>query len=216
MLVGVPGEDFSVTTIEGERPVRVVLMQRRLAGQVWDLAAPGGAALAATNVSILASSEQAGETSAVAQLAERDIFFHLLTDREPAVACPALELTGSYDPQFGVSSASGEAELLQPDLQFTKRRDGDLWIWEAEVAPDLLAGLAEVILHAEYDGDCARAYLGETLISDHYLGRWQYREAGLKNWLRAPGPLRLEFERTRHVDLRVMPVVETELRIRWR
>ena len=215
MLLGVPGENMSITTIAGERPLRVVHLERRLAGWVWDLAGPGGNRVAATNLTVLESSEQDGETVARVQITEPEVFFHLLTDREPVVGLPELELAGAYDAAAGLYSAAGRARLPQVDLAFTKRREGELWIWETEVTPALLEGLAELILHAEYDGDCARAYLDGQLISDHYLGRWQYWELGLTHWLRAPGTLRLEFERTRHADLRVMPVVETEMRVRW-
>jgi hypothetical protein len=215
LLLGVPGENMSVTTLEGPRPLRVVHLERRLAGWVWDLAGPGGNRVAATNLALLESNESGGETTARVQITEPEIFFHLLTDREPVVGLPELELTGSYDAEAGLYSASGRAQLPPVELTWTKRREGELWIWETEVAPALLDSLAELILHTEYDGDCARAFLDGRLISDHYLGRWQYWELGLKNWLHAPGKLRLEFERTRHADLRLMPVVETEMRVRW-
>ncbi|HEY3396231.1 MAG TPA: beta-galactosidase [Armatimonadota bacterium] len=216
LLAGVPGENLSVVTVGEAEPVRIVLMERRLAGQVWDLAAPGGPVVAASNLAILESTVSGSQTVATVQLTEPDVFLHLICDREPVVGLPQVELTGGWDPATGVYSASGRAAVPPVEIPFTQRREGELWVWEAEVRPEQLAGLAELILHAEYDGDCARAYLDETLISDHYMGRWQYWEAGLKNWLTAPATLRLEFERTRQVDLRVMPVVETEMRVEWK
>ncbi|HEY3417243.1 MAG TPA: hypothetical protein VGM23_10200, partial [Armatimonadota bacterium] len=215
MLIALPGENLQVTTIAGERPLRVVLMERRLAGYVWDLATPTGSAVAAANITILESTCAAGHTRARVQLAEADIFFHLLNDQAPRISCPELPLTGSYDAQSGVYSATGSTKLPAPEIAFTKRREGDCWIWEAPVSPALLDGLAELVLHAEYDGECARAYLNGTLISDHYWGRFQYWELGLKNWLTGPATLRLEFEQTRHVDLRPRPIVETWLEIDW-
>ena len=191
-------------------------MERGLAGSVWDLAAPGGGVVAATNLTVLESCCQNGQTKAEVQFSEEDVFLHILTDEEPAITCGAIDFTASYDSDHGVFSASGRARRPSPRLIFAKRRSGERWVWETDVSPSILEGLEEILIRINYEGDCARAYLDDRLIGDHYYGRFLTWSLGLKDHLSAPGCLRLEFERTRGVDLRFVPVVHACLDISWR
>ena len=100
-------------------------------------------------------------------------------------------------------------------IAWTKRRAGGRLTWEADVTPALLADTRDVVVHAQYQGACARAYLGDTLISDHYVGRFLLWEIGLRDWLHAPGKLRLEFDDTLEATVEVRSVVEHELHIEW-
>ena len=214
-LIAAPGDNFQLTTIDGESPLRIVLMERGLAGNVWDLAAPGGNVVTATNLTVLESSWREGVTKAKVQISQEDVFLHILASAEPILACEAIDFASSFDRDHGVFSASGRACLPSPRLSFCKRRDGERWVWEADIGPTLLEGLEELIIRADYDGDCAQAYLDGRLIGDHYYGRFQPWELGLKDHLFSPGRLRLEFERARRVDLRLMPVVQAWLDLSW-
>jgi hypothetical protein len=204
-----------VNVFDLAQPIRLVYLERELAGDVWDLAAPDGPVVASSNVMVLDSQCQGSATRAKIQINRPDFSLWMFCARQPTLTAPGLEIQGQFNAEFGVYEAFGRFAFPERKLEFRKRREGKRFIWEADVAPGLLDGLRDLLLTANYQGACARAYLNGNLISDHYFGRFLVWELGLRDWLQAEGTLRLEFEDTIDVDLKVVPSVETEVQIEW-
>lgn len=215
MLIGIPGENYQINIIDNENPLRVILMERNLAGCVWDIAAPGSVAVAASNFVILESKFEDGKTRALVQISDPDFYLHIFDNSPLRVESSLLKINESYNSEFGVYEASGEAMISSPAIDFSKERKNRCWVWQADLSPELLDGLHDLVLNINYDGENARAYLNDNLISDHYYGRFLAWEVGLKNVLKEPGSLRLEFEHTRSVDMKTVPIVETWIDIVW-
>ncbi|MCC6581043.1 MAG: beta-galactosidase [Phycisphaeraceae bacterium] len=203
-LIGRPGVPMTISILDLDQPVRVVHLERELAGNVWDLDSPRGPVVAITNLSLL----DGGKT---VQAQQSDYFLWILAPTEPHIA----GLAGNYDEAFGLYHASGNVTMPAPTLTWTRHRQGNIWTWEADVDPELLAGTHDVVLRINYQGACARAYLNEKLISDHYFGRFLVWEVGLRDWLKSPGKLLLAFEDTLDAQLQIAPVIEWNWNINW-
>jgi len=214
-LVGRAGARAQLSVLDMPKPVRVVHVSRELAGCAWDVASPDGDVVAFSNLCLLESDCRGGKTTVRAQAQREDFFLQMLAPREPVLSARGLTVDGTFDAEFGLYEATGSVECPRPAVGFAKRREGNLLVWEADVAPEMLEGVRDVVLRTHYKGACARAYLDGRLISDHYFGRHLVWEAGLRDWLSEPAKLRLEFEDACEVDLEVVPVVDFDLQISW-
>ncbi len=131
MLVGVPGQNLQVSIVDN---LRVVLMERGLAGLVWDVAHADGTVVAASDMALLDSACANNKTRVRVQIVEEDVFLHILTPSQPLLKSPTLDLSGSYDEEFGVYSANGLAKLPDVDVELrdcqsynTSGQNVDLW-----------------------------------------------------------------------------------------
>lgn len=126
-------------------------------------------------------------------------------------------VAGQFDSAFCVFEGLGTvADWPEKNIAWRKRREGNRLIWEADVTPALLDGTRDVVIEARYKGTCGRAYLGDHLISDHYFGRFLFWEIGLRDWLTQQGVLSLEFDECSEADVKVVPVVERDLKVQWK
>jgi hypothetical protein len=214
-VLSAPGPDIQVICIGSETPVRLVLMERGLAGEVWDVASPHGTLVAASNMRLLGSRVDGRSTKLAVQANEADFDLFLLAPSAPCLRTPFPEFDETFDPEFGLYRASGAIALPKPQIEFSRRRMGTSYVWEAEVSPELLAGLRDLVLCAEYEGTCARATLNGRLVSDHAYGRHLFWEIGLRDWIAEAGLLRIEFENCRKAEISLCPIVEFEAEISW-
>jgi hypothetical protein len=214
-LVGRPGATMQISIFDQPNPLRIVHMERDLANEVWDVAAPGGAVVASTPLFILDSKCHGKTTTMTVQARQSDFSLWMLCPQRPTFKGQGLALRGNYNPEFGLFEGNGEIAMPEKRISWNKRREGENLVWEAQVSPDLLKDVSDVILRSHYRGACARAWLNGILISDHYFGRFLVWEIGLRDWLTAPGNLRLEFEDTQDAKLEVVPVMETEWQVTW-
>ncbi len=222
-VLSAPGPDIQIIKIEGETPVRLVLMERKLAGDVWDCDSPHGKLVAASNTRLLESSIEGNTTRMLIQTDEEDFDFFLLSPSPPSLNGPFKELGETYDPEFGLYRASGSVRLPESGIDFSRRKSDASYIWEADIKPDILKGLSDLVLYAEYEGTSARAMFNGELISDHAYGRHLFWEIGLRDWIgRAGAPkdkaghLEIVFENCRKANISVKPVVEFNAHIEWR
>jgi len=213
-LVGRAGAGMQISILDLDKPVRIVHLDRERAGDAWDMASPFGPLVASCTATVLDSTSAPGshESRVRLELRRPDFSLWLLTPAEPSMP----EVAGQFDAEFGVFEGLGMiADWPEKTLVWRKRREGNRLVWEADVTPALLEGVRDVVIEARYQGACGRAYLGDRLISDHYFGRFLVWEVGLRDWLSAPGVLRLAFDDCSEADVTIVPVVERELTIRW-
>jgi len=213
-LIGRTGTGIVVTVLDLDHPVRIVHLNRERAGDVWDISSPFGALVASCTATVLQSHADSDACTSSVQLELRrpDFSLWILTPSEPL----APGLTGNFDAEFGVFEGMGEVEdWPAKTLIWRKRREGSRLIWEADVASDFLHGTRDVVLVTKYQGACARAYLGNRLISDHYFGSFLQWEIGLRDSLAGLEVLRLEFDECAEVTVELAPVVERVLTIQW-
>ena len=215
-VVSVPGADVQIVTIDGEVPVRFVLMERKLAGEVWDVASPHGMLVAASNMRLLESRVDDGNTKVQIQTDERDFDLFLLTPSRPSLSGPFAEVSETYDAEFGLYRASGTVTLPETRIAFSRRKVDASYVWEAEVTPECLTGLRDLVLYAEYEGTSAKATLDGRLISDHAYGQYLFWEIGLRDWIGEGGLLRIEFENCRKAAVSLRPIVEFEAELDWK
>lgn len=88
-------------------------------------------------------------------------------------------------------------------------------MWEAEITPECLSGLRDLVLYAEYEGTSAKATIDGRLISDHAYGQNLFWEVGLGDWIGEGGLLRIEFEGCRKAEVSLRPIVELEAELVW-
>ncbi len=204
-LVGRPGATLQVSVLDLDRSVRIVHVERELAGNAWDLNSPDGPLVAFSNLRLL-------DGGRLAQADSADFYLYILSPHEPRIA----GIEGRYDAEFGIYEAGGSLPYPTKSIAWRKSREGSTLVWEADVDPVLLDGTCDVVLRADYSGACARAWLDGRLISDHYFGRFLVWETGLRDWLTASGKLRLEFEDTIEATVQVVPIVEHELQLAFK
>ncbi|MBI4025229.1 MAG: beta-galactosidase [Verrucomicrobia bacterium] len=217
-LIARPGATMQINVLELERRVRIIHLERELAGDAWELESPDGKLVALSNLCILDSTCEGSPSTAgraLVQTQGEDFHLWLLTPRPPEISGPGLSIEATYDAEFGLYEAFGRIQFPAKTLSWTKRRKGRLLHWETRISPAFLDGARDVALRLQYQGACARAYLDGRLISDHYFGRFLTWEIGLRDWVRADGALRLEFEDTREVDLKIVPIIESDWQIAW-
>lgn len=214
-IVSTPGPDLQIITIHSETDIRLVVMERNLAGEVWDVESPSGTLVAASNMRLLQSSVKNGKTQIRVQTDEKDFDFFLLTPAKPCLSGPFTVIDEVYDPESGLYRASGSVKMPEPKIVFSKKKDKASFIWEADITPDMLSGLRDLVLYAEYEGTLAKAYLDGKLISDHAYGSYLFWEIALGDWAEKGGHLKIEFENCRKADIKVKPVVEFDAEIEW-
>lgn len=215
-VLSMPGADVQIITIEGEVPVRLVLMERNLAGEVWDIPSPHGTLVAASNMRLLESHVDNQKTKVQIQTDEQEFDLFLLTPSKPCLSGPFAEVSETYDAKFGLYRASGTVILPELKIAFSRRKVDTSYVWEAEVTPECLNGLRDMVIHAEYEGSSAKATLDGRLISDHAFGRHLFWEIGLRDWIGEGGLLRVEFENCRKADISVRPIVEFKAEMEWK
>ncbi|MDD5707720.1 MAG: beta-galactosidase [Kiritimatiellae bacterium] len=214
-LVGRPGPTMQISVFDQPRPLRIVHLEHELAGEVWDVAAPDGAVVASSSVCLLESRCQGQTTTVKVQSQRTDFSLWMLCPQRPTFRGPGLTMQGEYHADFGLFEGCGTLAAPEKRIAWRRRREGANLVWEAQVTPVLLEGVADVILRSNYRGACARAWLDKVLISDHYFGRFLMWEVGLRAWLKAPATLRLEFEGTQEADVAVVTAIESEWQIDW-
>jgi len=214
-LIARPTSQIQVNTLDMATPVRIVHVTREMAGYAWDIASPGAPLVSFSNLNILESNCADGKTTVKCQAMRDDFFMNILSPEEPVITAQEATIDGVFDSESGVFSASGTVKRPQPVLSFTKRLERTTHIWECDVSPEMLSGMQDLILKVNYQGACARAYLDDRLISDHYFGRFLYWEIGLRDWLSGSQKLRLEFEDTTEVNLELIPVMDFSMEISW-
>lgn len=214
-LIGIPGSRFLISEMEGERPLRIVLLERALAGQVWDVPRADCQEVMVCNAQLYAAMPHGESTSLRLRTDDPNIYFHLFTPYAPQLTSPQVEITGSYDEQGKVYSGSGK--LVMPDVRLDGEQhyEGRTLVWETEIPTTFPDNMVDLLLRCHYDGRNARAYLNGHLISDHYYGKFQTWEFGLNHVLHRGRHLSLMFEDTHTVDIQVCPLVETTLDIHW-
>ncbi|RKY74411.1 hypothetical protein DRQ00_11835 [candidate division KSB1 bacterium] len=215
-ILSTPGPNVQIISIDGESSVRLVLMERKLAGDVWDVASPQGRLVAASNMRLLESRIEDKKTKVRIQTNERDFDLFLLTPSAPSLSGPFADVNEKYDQEFGLYRACGTIPLPEPKIAFSKRKTDTSYIWEAEIKPECLAGLTDLVLYIEYEGSSAKAMLDGRLISDHGFGRYLFWEIGLRDWIGEGGLLSIEFENCRKADISIRPTVEFEAELRWK
>ena len=215
-ILSTPGPNVQIISIDGETSVRLVLMERKLAGEVWDVASPHGRLVAASNMRLLESRIEDKKTKVRIQTNERDFDLFLLTPSAPSLSGPFADVNEKYDQEFGLYRACGTIPLPEPKIAFSKRKTDTSYIWEAEIRPECLAGLTDLVLHIEYEGTSAKAMLDGRFISDHGFGRYLFWEIGLRDWIGEGGLLSIEFENCRKADISIRPTVEFEAELRWK
>ena len=214
-VLSVPGPDLQIICMDSETPLRFVLMERELAGDVWDVASPHGRLVAASNMSLLESRIEDKKTKVRIQTNERDFDLFLLTPSAPSLSGPFADVNEKYDQEFGLYRACGTIPLPEPKIAFSKRKTDTSYIWEAEIRPECLAGLTDLVLYIEYEGTSAKAMLDGRFISDHGFGRYLFWEIGLRDWIGEGGLLSIEFENCRKADISIQPIIEFEAEIGW-
>ena len=214
-LLGRTGGDLAVAELDGPVPVRYVLMAQSLAGEIWDLAAPGNPCVTASNLRVLESRCEGDATTALVEAEAGQFHLYVLSPRAP-LTLEGAELSGvAAETGPGLCRMSGRIGRPAPELDFDVKLSGDNLTYEAALEPGLLDGLHDLALRCEFDGAYGKAFLDGELISDHPYGKFLFWEIGLRGWLRRPSRLKLEFEGARRADVRVVPIVQTELRIKW-
>lgn len=215
VLVGRPGPALQVTRFGGRKPVRVVHVNRELAGMAWDVASPQGPVVAFSTMPLLESCSEGNRTSVTAEVRDERFQLWMLSERQPKVEGVGFTIEQMYDSQTGLYHATGVAPLPKRDLAWQVSRQSESWVWQAAVSPEILSGLADLIIEARYRGAHARAFLDNHLISDHYFGEHLVWEVALRDWLNRPGTLRLEFAGGTDAHVRLRPVLQTTLDIHW-
>ena len=216
-ILGRPGDDLAVAEIDGPEPIRYVLMTQSLAGEAWDLAAPGGPCVAASSLRVLDSHCEGGSTSARVEAEAGQFHLHILSPRQP-LAVEGSGLSGvslESDGEAGLCRVSGRIGRSAPEIDFSAKLGGGKLVYEAKVDPGILASLHDLALRCDYDGSYGKAFLDDELISDHPYGKHLFWEVCLRDWLVKRSRLRLEFEGARQADVRLVPIVQTELKVRW-
>jgi len=214
-LIARTGHEMQLSVLDLDRPVRVVHVSRESAGDVWGVASPDGDIVAFSDLALLDSSCRDGKTTVRAQTQGADFYLRMLAQRRPALSAESLTVNESFNDDFGLYDAVGKVDTPARNIPFVKRREGKLLVWQADVAPELLDGVRDLVLRLYYKGQCGRALLDGRLISDHYFGRFLFWEVGLRDWLSAPGKLRLEFEGTDEVRLDVVSILDFDMEIAW-
>ncbi|MFH1007020.1 MAG: hypothetical protein V1800_05870 [Candidatus Latescibacterota bacterium] len=215
-VLSAPGPDVQVLCMDGKTPLRVVLMERELAGEVWDVASPHGALVAASNLRLLESALLSGSTTVSVQADEEAFYLFLLTPSRPEMRGSLQVVDETWEPEFGLYRASGNLSLPRPQLAFSRSTVGTSFVCEAEIGPNLLDGLRDLVLCAIYEGTCAKAMLNARVISGHAFGSHLFWQIGLRDWMGEGGLLRIEFENCRKADISIRPIVKFEVEMAWR
>ncbi|MBO7741022.1 MAG: hypothetical protein J6S21_00575, partial [Victivallales bacterium] len=162
------------------------LVSEKCAGEVWELSRDS---IAFSNLQIL---DAAPDGTITARSCCEDFHFTWLSPVKKSLSGDFQELECRCDDDFCCRSIRGcfnRKPLIMPDFR-RRIQDGDL-ILEAEITPEILDGLEELVLTVEFDGECGEAWLDDTLICDHYYGKFLPWEIGLKEWLNAPATLKI-------------------------
>lgn len=215
-VLSTPGPDMQIICIDNEIPIRLVLMERKLAGDVWEIISPQGMLVAASNMRLLESCFEDKKTKIRIQSNEMDFDLFLLTPLALFLKGPFTTLKEEYNPKFGLYRASGTINMPWPKIDFSRKKVGKFYIWEAEIKPELLTGLRDLVLYIQYEGTSAKATLNGKLISDHAFGQYLFWEIGLSDCIGEGGLLRIEFENCRKADVLIRPIVEFEAEVSWK
>jgi hypothetical protein len=215
-VIGTPCSEIRVATIPSPVPVRYVLMDQKLAGEVWDVESPSGALVAASNLNILSSSCDGKISTVNYESSESEFHLYLLSPKCPEISGDFANFNGQYDAENGIYRGFGKLKTPVPAIDFVRRKNGSQLILEAEVNPGMLKGCEELILHCEFDGSYGKAFLDDKLISDHSFGKFLFWEIGLRDCLEKPSKLRIVCDDCRQAEVRVKPVVSGKFTINWR
>ena len=215
-VIGTPCSEIRVATIPSPVPVRYVLMDQKMAGEVWDIESPSGALVAASSLNILSSSCDGNTSMVNYESAESDFYLYLLTPECPELAGDFVNFSGEYDADNGIYRGFGKLKTTSPVIDFVRRKNGSQLILEAEVNPEMLNGCEELVLHCEFDGSYGKAFLDDKLISDHSFGKFLFWEIGLRDWLKQPSKLRIVCDDCRQIDVKVKPVINSNFSIKWK
>jgi hypothetical protein len=205
-----------VATIPSPVPVRYVLMDQKMAGEVWDIESPSGALVAASNLNILSSSCDGKASTVNYESSEFDFYLYLLAPESPEISGDFVNFSGEYDAANGIYRGFGKLKTTLPVIDFVRRKNNSQLILEAEVNPEMLNGCEELFLHCEFDGSYGKAFLDDKLISDHSFGRFLFWEIGLRDWLKKPSKLRIVCDDCRQIDVKVKPVINSNFIIKWK
>jgi hypothetical protein len=215
-VIGTPCSEIRVATIPSPVPVRYVLMDQKMAGEVWDIESPSGALVAASNLNILSSSCDGKASTVNYESSEFDFYLYLLAPESPEISGDFVNFSGEYDAANGIYRGFGKLKTTLPVIDFVRRKNNSQLILEAEVNPEMLNGCEELFLHCEFDGSYGKAFLDDKLISDHSFGRFLFWEIGLRDWLKKPSKLRIVCDDCRQIDVKVKPVINSNFIIKWK
>ena len=195
--------------------LRIILLSKKLAEEVWEIESPEGNIVAISNLNILISkSTEQDRYSVKVETMEENVFFWLFTPYKPTIDSKNLQIIGEYLSDFSFFKGYGKFDIPQKEISFDSYFKDDNLIYETELESVILQGLKDIIFQVDYDGSCGKAYLDNYLISDHYLGKFQTWEFGIADEFKGKSKLRIILHDTKRVEVRIKPVIENILEIR--
>lgn len=185
--------------------LRLVFVEKRYAECLWDI----GSTLAWSETPLSGSEKE------ISCIAENDHFcMEWMRETPPLLEDGLLDPQESWDPDRSVYRLSGSFGIKAPEISWKRSYSGDGIHLSAEIRPELLNGVRDVILTLHHDGKTGTAYFNGELVSDHAYGKFYPWEIGLKGIAERAGKLEIVCRGASCCDIGTSVRVERIIRFR--
>ena len=162
--------------------LRLVLMDKHYAEELWDVGKDF--AWSATPLS--------GSDKEITCITEKNEFcMEWMTPVKPQFESGLNDAVEQYDEARSLYRLSGNFGLKVPEIAWKKSYDGEDIVLTAQVGPELLCGVKDVVLTLHHDGMIGNAYFNGKLVSDHAYGKFLPWEIGLNGIAEISGELQI-------------------------
>lgn len=162
--------------------LRLVFVEKRYAEHLWDI----GSGFAWSEIPLSGSEK---EISCITE--NNDFCMEWIRETPPALEEGLLNPEESWDPERSVYRLSGSFGLEVPEIRWKRTFSGENIVLTAEIGPEILNGVCDVILTLHHDGMIGTAHFNGKLVSDHSYGKFLPWEIGLRAFAEQAGKLEI-------------------------
>ena len=185
--------------------IRLVLMDKHYAEELWDV----GSDFAWSETPLSGSAK---EITCVTE--KNDFCMEWMTPVKPQFESGLNNVSEQYDEERGIYRLSGTFDLTIPEISWKKSYCGEDIVLTAQIEPELLNGVKDVVLTLHHDGMIGSAYFNGALVSDHAYGKFLPWEIGLNGIAEKSGELKIVCSKATVCDVETAVQAEKVLKFR--
>ena len=162
--------------------LRLVLMEKHYAEERWDVG----------NDFAWSTTPLSGSEKEITCLTEKKEFcMEWMTPVRPQFESGLEQAEESYDEARSIYRLTGNFEWNAPEISWKKSYCGEDIVMTAQISPELLNDVKDVVLTIHHDGMLGYAYFNGKLVSDHAYGKFLPWEIGLNGIAENSGELKI-------------------------
>ena len=185
--------------------LRLILMDKHYAEELWDI----GSTFAWSQTPLSGSEKE------IRCITEKEDFcMEWMTPVKPQFESGLENAEEYYDSERSIYRLTGNFKLNVPAISWKKSYCGEDIVMTAQIGPELLDGIKDLVLTFRHDGMIGYAWFNGKLVSDHAYGKFLPWEIGLRGIAETCGELKVVFTKASTCSLETAVQAEQILKFR--